>query len=181
MGGRNGREDVLQGRHYYGNWWSIIDAEIFTMEYRENILLDFGCHLTRLCAWSYEDDWLLQWAERSFAGASLLWKVMVYRWERLFVWNIIWERFHEWIHKILNAWIAVIVNEVTMGLRYYGYWCFTFLETILLKIWCYLAKLLFVVTITIERGKGRFQKNGDEAVNTSYCYSQPRKRTSLRL
>lgn len=54
----------------------------FEREYCKNILKIFGCHLTRLCAWSYEDDWSLQWAKRYSAGASLLWKVMVYRCER---------------------------------------------------------------------------------------------------
>lgn len=55
----NEREDVLQGRRYYGNLWSIgcerkYLRRKFTIDLNENIartfLKIFGRHLTRLCA-----------------------------------------------------------------------------------------------------------------------------------
>lgn len=77
---------IIMETDAYGRLYDASE-EIFTMEhwfereYCKNIFKIFGRHLTRLCAWSYEDDWSLQRAKRCSAAASLLWKVMVYRCE----------------------------------------------------------------------------------------------------
>lgn len=77
---------IIMETDAYGRLYDASE-EIFTMEhwfereYCKNISKIFGRHLTRLCAWSYEDDWSLQRAKRCSAAASLLWKVMVYRCE----------------------------------------------------------------------------------------------------
>lgn len=99
----NEREDVLQGRRYYGNLWSIgcerkYLRRKFTIDSNENIartfLKIFGRHLTRLCAWS-RTKMIDHCNGRKdvLQGSPLLWKVMVYRCEWGNDWNIIWERF----------------------------------------------------------------------------------------